>query len=177
MEVETIAGRPRFEGRRINSSQPAMTQVRRVADILDAGWMHREIVRAEQAIENDPDLAIGTAKDLVETCCRTLLEKLGEDEPPKADFPDLVKRTVKALKLTRDDIPDKSKGADTIRVLLSNLSTITVKMNELRNLYGTGHGRKGSHKGLEARHARLAVTAAIAFIVFVADTYRERLLR
>ena len=40
-----------------------------VAAALAAGWMQREIERIENAAERDPALAIGTAKDRVETCC------------------------------------------------------------------------------------------------------------
>lgn len=176
VEVEGIAGRPRYEGRRVTASQSAVAEAKRVADALDAGWMHKEILRAEKAVDTDPDLAIGTAKEMVETCCKTLLGKLGEEIPKNADFPELVKKAVKALKLTRDDIPDSAKGADIVRTLLSNLSAITRGMNELRNLYGTGHGRDGRHRGLEPRHARLAVTAAAALVVFLSDTYCERAL-
>lgn len=174
VESEGIAGRPRYVGRRVQDTKIQTTDAKRVADALEAGWMHKEILRAERAVDADPDLAIGTAKELVETCCKTLLEKLGDPPPKGVDFPDLVKRTVKALKLTREDIPESVRGAEIVRVLLSNLSSITKGMNELRNLYGTGHGREGKHKGLEPRHARLAVMAAIAFVVFVSDTYNER---
>ena len=125
-------------------------------------------------MEEDPDLAIGTAKDLIETCCKTLLGRLGEEIRRNAYFPELVKRTVKALKLTRDDIPDNARGADIVRNLLSSLSAISRGVNELRNVYGTGHGREGAHKGLDQRHARLAVAAAAAFVVFISDTYHER---
>lgn len=174
VEVEGIAGRPRYEGRRVEAVAQPLAEARRVADALDAGWMSREILRAEQGIEKDPDLAIGTAKDLIETCCKTLLGRLGEEVPKNTEFPDLVRRTVRALKLTRDDIPDNAKGADIVRNILSNLSAISRGVNELRNIYGTGHGREGAHKGLDQRHARLAVAAAAAFVVFISDTYHER---
>lgn len=177
VEVDGIAGRPRYEGRRIASSQTFVAEAKRVANSLDADWMHKEILRAEHAIDSDPDLAIGTAKELVESCCKTLLGKLGVEVPKDLDFPSLTKKTTKALKLTREDIPDSAKGAEIVRVLLNNLASITKGMNELRNLYGTGHGRDGQHKGLEPRHARLAVTTAAAFVVFVADTYHDRLNR
>ena len=135
-EVEGIAGRPKYEGQRVEAVTQPLAEARRVADALDSGWMSREILRAEQAVEEDPDLAIGTAKDLIETCCKTLLGRLGEEIRRNADFPELVKRTVKALKLTRDDIPDNARGADIVRNLLSSLSAISRGVNELRNVYG-----------------------------------------
>ncbi|WP_241693238.1 abortive infection family protein [Pseudomonas syringae] len=38
----------------------------------------------------------------------------------------------------------------------------------------TGHGKDGQHRGLQPRHARLAVAAAVAFIDFVSETHRYR---
>lgn len=176
--VERIAGRPRYEGRTIGGGTPSsLSEARRVADVLQAGWLHQEIRRAEKALDDDPSLAIGTAKEMVETCCKTLLEKAGETDFPNDDFPKLVRRTVKQLSLTRDDIPETARGAETIKNILSNLSAVTGGMNELRNLYGTGHGRHGGYRGLEQRHARLAVACAIAFVTFIADTFAARALR
>ena len=40
-----------------------------------------------------------------------------------------------------EDIPEKAKAAETIKRLLSNLATITSGIAELRNSYGTGHGK------------------------------------
>ena len=73
-----------------------------------------------------------------------------------------------------ENIPDSAKGADAIKVLLSNFSTIVQKMDELRNLYGTGHGHNARYKGLEPRHARLAVNAAKTFVDFVFATYQKK---
>ena len=36
------------------------------------------------------------------------------------------------------------------------------------------HGREGRHRGLEPRHARLAVGTAVAFIDFATSTYRKQ---
>ncbi|WP_237151078.1 abortive infection family protein [Pseudomonas sp. ADAK13] len=44
----------------------------------------------------------------------------------------------------------------------------------MRGFYGTGHGKDGQHRGLQPRHARLAVAAAVAFIDFVSETHRYR---
>lgn len=57
---------------------------------------------------------------------------------------------------------------------LRNLSALTQYLAELRGLYGSGHGRDGKHRGLEPRHARLAVGAAAAFIEFVTETHHQR---
>lgn len=173
-EEEPIAGRPRFNYHEMNHhGARAVSRARSVASALDAGWMAKEIERVESAIDRDPALAIGTAKDLVESCCKTLLTKRGVVYTKAEDLGDLTKKVAKELKLVPEGITDEAKGADNIRRILANLSQISNNIASLRGLYGTGHGRDGQHRGLEPRHARLAVASAVAFIDFVTDTYRH----
>jgi hypothetical protein len=128
----------------------------------------------ETAVIEDPALAIGTAKELVETCCKTILKARGITVPGRPDLPQLVKLTVKELRLTPDNIPEKAKAAETIKKLLSNLATITGGVAELRNLYGTGHGREARSVGMTSRHAKLAVGSASTLAVFLMETHQER---
>jgi hypothetical protein len=174
-EEERIAGRPRFAYRPMtNHGVRAVSRARTVADALDAGWMAKEIERLENAVDRDPALAIGTAKDLVESCCKTILAKLNVECAKSDDLGDLTKKVAKELKLVPKDISDEAKGADNIRRVLQNLAQLTHNLAELRGLYGSGHGRDGRHRGLQPRHARLAVASAVAFIDFISETYRER---
>ena len=175
LEAEPIAGRPRFVPQQTKlSAGRSVTRANAVADALDAGWMQKEIERVERAVDSDPALAIGTAKELVETCCKSNLTKLGVEYTKGADISDLTKTLAKELKLVPEGIPNEARGAETVKLILRNLSALTGYLTELRGLYGTGHGRDGKHRGLEPRHARLAVGAAVVFIDFVTETYRQR---
>lgn len=178
VEVEKIAGRPRFVAQAIGElGGRSVMRARSVADALNAAWMQKEIERLENAIDRDPALAIGTAKELVESCCKSVLTKRGVSYPPSADLPALTKLVAKELGLVPDDITEAAKGAETIKLILRNLTALTQYLAELRSLYGSGHGRDGRHKGLQPRHARLAVGTAVSFIDFVTETYRERQFR
>ena len=126
---------------------------------FDLPELHRQIQRMQTAVEDDPGLAIGTAKELVESVCKTILEQRQITFEDDADIGQLVKESRKALGLIPESIPNSAKGAESIRRLLSNLGNVAQGLGELRNLYGTGHGRGGATKGLSARHARLAVGA------------------
>jgi hypothetical protein len=152
----------------------ARQAMRNTAATLSSAWMHQELTRIETAIDSDPALAIGTAKEMVETCCKHIAEALQLHLSANPDMPELTKAVMKALRLVPEDIPETSKGAETIKRTLSNLSQVTQGLSELRKLYGTGHGRAAAHRGLSARHARLAVNAAAAFVEFVTATYRDR---
>lgn len=175
IETEPIAGRPRFVPIQVKlSAGRTVSRARTVADALDAGWMQKEIERLERAVDVDPALAIGTAKELVETCCKTILTKLGVEFSKSADINDLTKALSKELKLVPEGIPNEARGVENVRLILRNLSALPGYLTELRGLYGTGHGRDGNHRGLQPRHARLAVGAAVVFIDFVTETYRQR---
>ena len=175
VEEEKIAGRPRFVAMRFQgTSARSVSRARTVADALDAAWMQKEIERLEHSVERDPALAIGTAKELVESCCKSILAKRGIEVSRKADLPELTKALAKELRLVPDGISDAAKGAETVRLILRNLGSLTQYLAELRGLYGSGHGRDGQHRGLEPRHARLAVGAAVAFIDFVTETHYRR---
>lgn len=85
--------------------------------------------------------------------------------------------TSKAKKLRTfwklEGVHEAARGADVIKRLLSNLSTIGNGLAELRGLYGTGHGKHGSATGLGTRHAKLAVGAAATLTVFLFETHME----
>lgn len=159
-----ISGKPIFRARKIGVG----VEIREIT--FGEEYIRQQIRRMEENIENSPDLAIGTAKELIETMLKTLTNTTNR----KADIPTLQKQALKSLNLLPENIPDSAKGVDIIKVLLSNLSTIVQKMDELRNLYGTGHGKNARYRGLEPRHAKLAVDAAKTFVDFVFSTYQKK---
>lgn len=155
------------------SAASRLADAKAIAEQFSAPHIADQIRRIEAAIDTDPALAIGQAKELTESCFKTILGERGI-EYGKDDLPQLGKKAFKALKLVPDDIPDAAKGAQTIRVMLSNLATIVQGIAEIRSLYGTGHGRDGKAKGVSSRHARLAVGAASTLVTFAFQTHLEQ---
>lgn len=141
--------------------------------VFDAKHLADQIRRIEQSIETDPPLAIGTAKELIETCCKTILAERGKPVSGCPDIPTLTKETLKELKLVPDGIPESTRGSDVVKRLLQNLGTSGNNLAELRGLYGTGHGKHGEAEGLTPRHAKLAVGAASTLVTFLFDTHKE----
>jgi len=140
---------------------------------FDAQYMAAQIGRLEAAVTTDPDLAIGQAKELVETSCKTILREHGVESVEKLDVPALVRRAMEVLKLVPEGIAEGVKGAKTIKAVLGNLATVAQGLAELRNLYGTGHGKHARTKGLQPRHAKLAVGAAATLATFLFETHIE----
>lgn len=172
-EKTRISGKPIYIGRFLGTSiSPGISAVKETLSGTDVGYVSQQITRMEIAVNQDPELAIGTAKELVETCCKSILNECSIPYSSGGDLPKLVKSTVQQLQLTPSDIPDKAKASDTIKRLLSNLATITQGIAELRNHYGTGHGKLRANKGLQPRHAKLAVGAASTLAVFLTETHK-----
>ena len=143
------------------------------AEVLDLAHLGEHVARIERAIEVDPRQAIGSAKEMVETVCKTILGRRGIPHAKDDTLMELGKATFRALKQLPDDVPETAKGARTIKVLLNNLSTVVQGLAELRSSYGTGHGQHGQAKGLHGRHARLAVGAAATLATYMLETDRD----
>lgn len=135
---------------------------------FDAGYIKTQIDRMEKSIDSDPDLVIGTAKELVETCLKEIIGTDSNDDMPK-----LLRTAMDSMNLLPTSVSENAKGAEQIKKLLGSLFTIVVNMAELRNLYGTGHGQMKHKSSLEPRHARLAMGAAATFVNFVFETYAK----
>lgn len=174
VERGKIANRPVFATRVYALAATMSLESVRTVFTADANYVMRQLTRMETAATEDPDLAIGTAKELIETICRTILHERNIEMQGSPDLAQLVKQTTRELALTPDDIPEKAKAAEIIRRLLSNLATITQGISELRNFYGTGHGKIANSRGLQARHAKLAVGAASTLAMFLLETHQVR---
>jgi hypothetical protein len=152
----------------------SLPTVQEAAAALDVPELHRQLARLQTATDDDPGLAIGTAKELVETTCKTILHARGVSFDESGDVVELVKIVRRELGLLPDDVPNAAKGAEVMRRLLSNLGSVAQGLGELRNLYGTGHGKTGAAKGLSPRHARLAAGSAATLATFLLETHEER---
>src|SRR5699024_9837826 len=126
------------------------------------------------AVEKDPTLAIGTAKELVESCCRTILSETGVGYEPKDGVGKLVGSTTSTLGVSASQFSDDIPEPETVRRLLGSLGQVANSLAELRNPYGSGHGKEKRYKGLSSRHARLAVGAALTLVTYLWDTYTAK---
>jgi hypothetical protein len=142
-------------------SGPKITE-EAIANLRDATAIREHLARLQRSAHNDPPLAIGTAKELVESTAKTVLLEVGESVDDKEDLPALVTRAQRALGLHPSSAQLSPDGTDAVKRVLGGLMNVTSGLAELRNRgYGTGHGPKGERIGLHPRHAHLAVNAAM----------------
>jgi hypothetical protein len=167
-----ISGKPVFGYRRVvDNSQPHLDQAKRVAERLSGHYVAQQVRRLQEAADTDTELAIGTAKEFLETICKTILSERGAAPAKNEDLPALVRATIKSLQVVPPGIVDQSQSEKTITVLLNNLGSIGQQLAEMRNQFGTGHGRTTGHVGLQKRHARLAIGAAATLAGFLYECH------
>lgn len=134
-------------------------------------YLSRQIDLMVQMQITDPTNAIGMAKELIESCCKTILDEMSILYTKDDDVPQLASKTMDALNLLPANIQPTDRGADAIKAVLGSLRAIPTKLAEIRNPFGSGHGKSASFQGLEVRHAKLAVGSSITFVDFIWSTY------
>lgn len=135
------------------------------ASSRDIPELARQIARIRRTATTDPEVAIGQAKEMLETVMKSILGQHG----PNTDV-DIIKM----VKLTREKLGLDGGGANTYRNrTLSNLTQLVEGVNKLRNLYGTGHGRSRAGE-TDPGHARLVVDSSAALCVYFLEIDRER---
>lgn len=159
-----------------NSDIHIKESLKEIEIAFSSDYMNKQIEAMLNSVNDNPSDAIGKAKELFESCCKTILDNEQIIIEKNWDLQRLTKETTKLLKLTPHDIDDEKKASGTIKQILGSLSAISNGVAELRNSYGTGHGKTSSFKGLSNRHANLAVGSSITAVRFLWDTYNEQKL-
>jgi hypothetical protein len=151
----------------------ALSAVRHARAAFDEDYISQQITRMESAVESDPALAIGSSKELVETTVKAILMARKVPIATRIDLPKLVRLASSELGLVPEGIANEAKAAETVRRVLGSLSVLIGGIDDLRNDYGTGHGRIPG-RGLLPRHAKLVVGSASALAVFLWETHLAR---
>jgi hypothetical protein len=161
------------DGRLRREGNIDLKRIESASSLVDRAVLRDHLDRIERGIDCDPGQAVGSAKELIETVSKQILNEFHQTSEQFDSLQQLVKAAMKSLDLSLEAIPDASKGANSLKQVLSGLNQVTGGIAELRNLYGTGHGRlRGS--GLQPRHARLVVGAVATLSVFLLETLDER---
>lgn len=142
------------------------------ASLTTAIDVNREVERIQRSLHSDPELALGSAKEMIEAVLKKILVDYGETLSGEDILP-LMKKVQQKLDLDPAQIAPTTPGAKSVKQMLSGLTSIVQGLTELRNLYGTGHG-KVAPSNLQDYHVQLAVTAAGAAAAFLLDVHRQK---
>ena len=90
---------------------------------------------------DDPALLLGTAKEMLESTAKYVLEVFSVPYRPRTSFDELWHHARDRLGLLPEQVNTSQPGGSQVRAMLGAAWTITKTTNEIRNLEGTGHGR------------------------------------
>lgn len=121
-----------------------------------------------------PVEAIGKSKELIESCCKTILTKYKVQVESNWSVSRLCKETMSVLEITSKHVSEDFPEGAMIKRILGNLQGIASTIAELRNVHGSGHGKSANYSGLNERHAKLAVGSSITLVTYLWDTYEWR---
>lgn len=159
---------------RLGGETIAITKVAENLKIkFSSEYLSKQIDLMVQMQTTNPTNAIGMAKELIESCCKTILDEKGITYSKDDDVPQLASKTMDILNLLPANVQATDRGADAIKAVLGSLRAIPTKLAEIRNSFGSGHGKSASFQGLEIRHAKLAVGSSITFVDFIWSTYEN----
>jgi hypothetical protein len=142
-----------------------------IAILANPAAVRAELGRIEASLPSDPGTAIGKAKNLIEATAKAVLTDVGHPYSEKDDINKHVHASMQALGIDYKTMV----GHDAeIAKVMQRLNGLTIELANLRNRAGDGHGMSTPPAGLQLRHGRLAVRAAIAWCAFMLDSLHDQ---
>ena len=158
----------------VGRSTPVIDQLAQKADVINFDTVQRDLTRALDSADKDPEDAVTAACSTVESVCRSVLIELGEPLPDKKDIQGLYKALRGPLGLSPDKADLPPQIVDDVRKVLSGLVTAVEGIGALRTHAGDAHGREKGFVRIDGRIARLAIHAASTLALFIIETWEKK---
>lgn len=142
-----------------------------IKEAFSSEYINKQVDIMVQMQKEHPTEAIGKAKELIESCSKAILEVHNQPIDKDWDLTRLTREAMGVLKLLPKYVDSNDPAAETLKAMLAALSQIAHRTAELRNPYGSGHGKNPAFIGLEERHAKLVVGSALALVNFLWDSH------
>lgn len=119
--------------------------------------------------QSDPEGAITTARTLLESICKHILDEKNIEYTNKTELPQLYYLVSVELSLAPSQYTE-----DVFKQILGGCSSIVNGLGTLRNRLGDAHGQGKKTVRPAARHAELAVNLAGSVALFLIETWESR---
>ena len=156
-----------------NNSNPTKDSAEYLIAEFSDTYLSQQIAKMEIEVSEDPTAAIGLAKNLIESCCKTILDNSHVKRNQSWDMPTLFSKTCKSITFVPDNVTSKKEAVESVNTILEHLKDLVSAIAKLRNYFGNGHGKAATYIGLETHHARFAVNSSITIVRFLWDCYKE----
>ncbi len=148
---------------------PADAAISSALQSFDAEGVHAVWEKALQRRSTDPEGAITSARTLLETVCKRILDEQRISYNDSDELPALYHNAANTLNLAPSQHTEES-----FRAILGSAQQIVGRLGSLRNKIGDAHGKGGKPIKPLARHAALAVNMAGTMATFLVETWIAR---
>ena len=147
------------------SWQSRSSSIERGLASLEASHIQQLWTKALDRRADDPEGAITTARTLLESVCKLILDDANESYPQDADLPKLYSQTAKRLNLAPSQHTEQ-----VFKQILGACHTIVEGVGAVRNRLSDAHGKGKKPVRPSPRHAELVVNLAGTMAVLLAAT-------
>lgn len=109
------------------------------------------------------DMLIGKSKDMLESLFKTICDQQSILYDKDTKFDTLQKKALETFSLISIDCTEKQKTEGYIRAMIAPL---VVKINEVRNIHGYGHGKNEGYRPIDKESAALISNLALSIATF-----------
>lgn len=136
--------------------------------VFDEAHIHTQWQKAIERKQLEPEGAITSARTLIESVLKYILDEQAIKYNDGAELPDLYKEVAKSLNLAPEQHQEQI-----FKQILGGASGIVSGLGALRNKLGDAHGKSKNSVKPSERHSELAVNLAGAMAIFLFKTYKE----
>lgn len=147
---------------------PMTLRILDVDELRKNPQVSQHVARIDHGLRNDPGLAIGSSKDLLETVFKLLLKDRDATYSNKDDLPGLFAKVQAELTAAAP-----ADAREALRSTLRTLMNIIQNVGATRSRIGTGHGSDSTYLA-QLREARLVLNATVAVAEFAVDVWQSR---
>lgn len=152
-----------------SAAAPGDARVAEALAVLSSASVRTAWQTALERQLSDPDGAITSARTLLETVCKHILDAVHVRYDAAADLPKLYRLTAETLSLA------PSRHTEPIlKQVLGGCTAVVEGIGAMRNKLGDAHGKGQTDAQPEPRHAELAVNLAGAAATFLVDSWERQ---
>lgn len=144
---------------------PSSEDVKEILRKINVRSISDDWNKAVERLNDDPEGAITSARAMIESVCKSVLEQKGTKYVDDGDIIKLYKQAAKSLNLSPEQHTEQI-----FKQILGGCASIVNGFAGLRNKYGDAHGKGKQHVKADVRHARLAVNMAGGLCLFLLET-------
>jgi hypothetical protein len=136
--------------------------------VFDEAHIHAQWQKALERKSIEPEAAITSARTLIESILKYILDEQEIIYNDSAELPELYKEVAKSLNLAPEQHQEQI-----FKQILGGASSVVSGLGALRNKLGDAHGKSKTSVKPSDRHSELAVNMAGAIAMFLFRTFKE----